>query len=122
MADEGAKRFQLNCRQKADVLAGSLHLILNAEMTPHAFSKIIEEYLVFWAEFVDKKKGMLASCHGVGMQMHPYMSPFWSEETLQVLQRLQSAFDPGGRLRKERFFPLAGKSLEKIWMKNIESA
>ncbi len=113
-AAEVAKDLALECKQQADVLAGSLHLILHAPLEPYLFSKKVEEFLVMWVDFVDQSQGQLASCQGIGMQLRPYMTPFWSEENQLFLRRLQAAFDSDRRLSKERFFPLAGRSLEKI--------
>lgn len=109
-----AKHLQINCLQQADILAGSLHLILQSEETLYCFKQKIEQFLVYWADFVERQQGALASCHGVGMQMGPYMPPFWSEETQQIWLNMQVVFDPKRLFGKESFFPPIGKSLEKV--------
>ncbi len=109
-----AMQLQLICRQQADVLAGSLHLILQSEDHPYAFAKKVEQFFVIWTDFIDRQQGFIASCHGIGMQMRPYMTPFWSEETQHQWRKLQLAFDPKELFSKERFFPPFGKSLEKV--------
>ena len=110
---EQAHSLQLECLQQADLLAGSLHLILQAEENVYAFAQKIERFLVLWADFIDRHQGVLASCHGVGMQMRPYMPPFWTEESQQVWRNLQKIFDSEELFGKERFFPVLGKSLER---------
>jgi FAD/FMN-containing dehydrogenase len=109
-----AKYLQCECFQQAEVLGGSLHLILQSQESSYTFAQKIEKFLVFWTDFIDRRQGMLGSCHGVGMQMQPYMTPFWTEETQQLLRKFQRTFDPKGLFGKERFFPTLGKSLEKV--------
>jgi FAD/FMN-containing dehydrogenase len=109
-----AKELQLECFQQADVLAGSLHLTLQSADSFYHFSQKVEQFLVLWVDFVDRQRGVIASCHGVGMQMRPYMTPFWTEETQHLWQKLQAAFDPKGLFSKERFFPSFEKSLQKM--------
>lgn len=111
---EEAKHLQLECIQHADVLAGSLQIILQAKESPYSFTQKIEQFLVLWTDFVDRQQGVLASCHGVGLQMRPYMTPFWTEETQQFWRKWQMTFDPKGLFNQERFFPPFGKSLEKV--------
>lgn len=113
---EQAQCLQLECLQMADVLAGSLHLILEAKDNFFSFQQKIEQFLIEWADFVDCHQGVLASCHGVGMQMGPYMPPFWTEETQGFWHKIQSCFDPKNLFGQERFFPAEGKSLEKARM------
>jgi FAD/FMN-containing dehydrogenase len=98
----------------ADLLAGSLHLILQTKEMPDDFACQMQEFLVLWADFVDRRQGSLASCHGVGMQMRPYMPPFWTEESQRIWRNLQALFDPKSLFGKEHFFPMEGKSLERI--------
>lgn len=112
-SSEQAHILGLECLQQADVLAGSLHLILQAKGDSYSFHRKAEQFLVLWANFVDIQKGALTSCHGVGMQMRAYMPPFWTEESQQVWRNLQKAFDPKNLFGRERFFPSVGKSLEK---------
>lgn len=111
---EQAEILQLECLQQADLLAGSLHLILQTEENQYAFTQKIEQFLVLWADFVDRQQGFLTSCHGVGMQMRPYMTPFWTEDSQSVWRNLQRIFDPKNLFGQERFFPAMGKSLEKV--------
>jgi glycolate oxidase len=111
---EQANHLHLECFQQADVLAGSLHLILQSDESSYVFAQKMEQFFVSWTDFVDGQRGVLASCHGVGLQMSPYMVPFWTEETLQLLHKLLAAYDPKGLFRQERFFPPPGKSLEKV--------
>jgi len=108
-----AHHLQLECLQNADLLSGSIHLILQARDNRYLFSQKIEQFLVLWADFIDQLQGGLTTCHGVGMQMHPYMTPFWSEESQSIWRNLQRLFDPKQLFGKERFFPSMGKSLEK---------
>lgn len=109
-----AQELGLECVQQADILAGSLHLILQSQEDKFSFARKAETFLISWINFVDRQRGVLASCHGVGMQMNAYMTPFWTEETQSMWRHLQSAFDPKGLLGKERFFPLPGKSVEFV--------
>lgn len=109
-----AKLLQLECLQQADVLAGSLHLIIQSEESSYLFAEKMEQFFVLWTDFVDRQQGILASCHGVGMQMRPYMTPFWTEETRQLWRKMQAEYDPKGLFCKERFYPFPGKSLEKV--------
>jgi len=109
-----AEHLELKCLQHADILAGSLQIVLQSTESSYDFSQKVEQFFVLWVDFLDRQQGVLASCHGVGMQMRPYMTPFWSEETQQMWRRMQTAFDPKGLFGKERFFPPFGKSLEKI--------
>ncbi len=102
---EQAQSLQLECFQQADVLAGSLHLILQAKDTVYSFTKKIEQFLVWWTDFVNRQQGLLASCHGVGMQMRSYMPLFWTEESQKAWRNLQAAFDPKELFGRERFFP-----------------
>lgn len=114
---EQAQQLQLECFQQADVLAGSLHLILQMKGDPYPFARKVEQFLVLWTDFVERRQGVLAGCHGVGMQMRPYMPPFWTEESQGAWRNLQATFDPRGLFAKERFFPVVGKSLEKRGIK-----
>lgn len=111
---EQAHALHLECLQQADVLAGSLHIILQAKENLYIFNQKIEQFLVLWADFIDRQQGMLASCHGVGMQMRSYMPPFWTEESQHIWRKMQAVFDPKNLFGRERFFPAVGKSLERI--------
>lgn len=115
---EQAHIFQLECFQMVDLLAGSLHLILQTNENLYSFKQKIEEYLVIWADFVDTQRGILGSTHGIGMQMRPYMPPFWTEESQDVWRHLQTIFDSKHLFNKEHFFPAIGKSLEKVQIKD----
>ena len=112
-ADDGAKKLGFNYSSYSDILAGSLQLILYCNEDLYSFKGKIEQFLVAWADFVDRKKGMLGNCHGIGMQMGPYMTPFWNEETIKLWKRLKSAFDPKELFGKGQYFPPPGRSLEK---------
>jgi FAD/FMN-containing dehydrogenase len=111
---EQAQSLQLECFQMVDLLAGSLHLILQTAEDLYSFSQKMEQYLVIWADFVDGRQGILGSTHGIGMQMRPYMPPFWTEESQRIWRNLQTIFDPKHLFGKEHFFPALGKSLEKV--------
>lgn len=111
---EQAQFLQLECIQMVDLLAGSLHLILQTDESLYSFKQKMEQYLVIWADFVDSQRGILGSTHGIGMQMRPYMPPFWTEETQRVWRSLKVIFDPKNLFSKEHFFPAIGKSLEKV--------
>lgn len=106
-----ASELQLFVEQQIDVLSGSLQLLLHSDESHYAFTQKIEQFFVLWVDFLDKRKGVLGGCHGIGMQLAPYMIPFWNEETVRILMTLQSAFDPAGLFKRERFFPPAGRSL-----------
>lgn len=106
-------RLDLDCLYTADVLAGGLKLILQSEEDDYSFSQKVEQFMVYWADFVDHQEGMLGSSYGIGMQMRSFMTPFWGEETRSVWQKLKYAFDPKGIFGREIFFPPAGKSLER---------
>lgn len=108
-----ARELQLECVQQADLLAGSVHFILQADVEPYEFTHQTQKFLVLWTDYLDQCKGKISSCHGIGKQFSPYMPPFWSEETRSHWHTLQSLFDPAGLLSQERFFPVPGKSLEK---------
>lgn len=101
---EQAKSLQLECLQQADVLSGSLHLILQSKEHLYSFHQKIKQFLVLWADFVNRHQGALTSCHGVGMQMRPYMPLFWTEESQSIWQKMQAIFDPKNLFGKERFF------------------
>lgn len=109
-----AEHLELKCLQHAGILAGSLQIVLQSAENFYDFSQKVEQFFVLWVDFLDRQQGVLANCHGVGMQMRPYMTPFWSEETQHMWRRMQTAFDPKGLFGKERFFPPFGKSLEKM--------
>jgi glycolate oxidase len=109
-----AQEFQLQPLLQADLLSGNLQLILQAQENLYSFGQKIEQFLVLWTSFVDQHQGTLASCHGVGMQMAPYMPPFWKEESQLFWRHLQVAFDPKELFVRERFFPPSEKSLEKV--------
>lgn len=109
-----AHELGLECLCQADVLAGSVHFILQAHLEPYEFAQQTQLFLVIWADYVDRYKGKIGSCHGIGRQLAPYMTPFWSEETLLYWQKLQQLFDPSHLLIQDRFFPVVGKSLEKV--------
>lgn len=111
---EQAQSLQLECFQMVDLLAGSLHLILQTDEDLYSFRQKVERYLVIWADFVDGLQGVLGTTHGIGMQMPPYMPPFWGEESQRVWRNLQAIFDPKNVFGNERFFPAIGKSLEKV--------
>lgn len=111
---EKAQFLQLECIQMIDILAGSLHLILQTDGDRYSFSQKMEQYLVIWADFVDRQQGTLGMTHGIGMQMRPYMPPFWTEETQRIWRNLQTIFDPKHLFNRDHFFPVFGKSLEKI--------
>lgn len=108
-----AQSLGLECLQMADVLAGSLQLILQTKESLNSFQLSVEQFLVAWAGFVDSRQGTLASCHGVGMQMRAFMPPFWSEESQRYWRKLQAIFDPKNLFGRDRFFPEIGKSLER---------
>lgn len=105
--------LQLESLHMTDVLAGSLHLILQSEESLYLFTKKMEQYLVLWTDFVDSQQGILSTTHGIGMQMRHYMPPFWTEESQSVWRHLQSMFDPQHLFGRERFFPVVGRSIEK---------
>jgi len=109
-----AQAIQLECFQMVDLLAGGVHLILQSEENLYSFSQKLEYFLVLWADYVDDCHGVIASTHGVGMQMRHYMPPFWTEESQRLWRNLQIKFDPKNLFGKERFFPTIGKSLEKV--------
>lgn len=109
-----AAECQLDVMKMADLLAGTLHLILESEEALYLFAKKIEDYLVLWTDFVDKEEGIIAGTHGVGMVFCHYMTPFWSEESLRFLRHLQTKMDPKRLFGRETFFPVVGKSLEKV--------
>lgn len=115
-----ARHLDLECFQQVDLLAGSLQLILQSEDSLYVFGQKVEQFFVSWADYVDRQQGKLASCHGVGMQMRPYMTPFWTEETRQYWNKLEKTFDPKNLFGKERFFPCIGKSLERVRESLIE--
>lgn len=110
---EQAHLLQLECLQQVDLLAGSLHLILQTKENLYIFRQSIEKFLILWANFIDHHQAVLVSCHGIGMQMSPYMTPFWTEESQRTLCNITSTFDPKNLFSRERFFPISGKSLEK---------
>ncbi len=110
---EQANELQLECLQQADLLAGSVHFILQAEGESYDFTQRIQKFLVLWADYLDQHKGKISSCHGIGKQFSPYMPPFWSEDTRTHWQALHRLFDPAELLSQERFFPIPGKCLEK---------
>lgn len=111
---ELAYKLDLECLHQIDVLAGSVHLILQANLVLYTFNRQTQTFLVLWTDYVDRHKGNIGSCHGIGRQLSPYMPPFWSEETLFNWQKLHQLFDPGSLLVQDRFFPAMGKSLEKV--------
>lgn len=110
---EQALTLQLECLHMTDLLAGSLHLILQSEDDLYQFTKKMEQYLVLWTDFVDRQQGILSSTHGIGMQLRHYMPPFWTEESQSIWRHLQAIFDPQQLFGRERFFPVTGKSIEK---------
>lgn len=111
--NEEARKFQIECSSYSDLLAGSLQLVLHSCDDNYAFARKSEQFFVHWAEFVEKKRGMLGNCHGIGLQMGPFMTPFWNEETVKIWKRMKAVFDPKDLLGREKFFPPQGKSLER---------
>jgi FAD/FMN-containing dehydrogenase len=88
--------------------------LIQADSDFYSFSQKLEQFFVLWADFIDRQRGQLVACHGVGKQMQRYMTPFWSEETITLWKRMQVTFDPANLFSKERFFPVLDKSLEKV--------
>lgn len=108
-----ADHLGLQLLSQADLLAGSLHLVLQSADASCVFAEKLEHFFSDWASYLDALGGALASCHGVGMQMRPYMPPFWSEESQGFLKKLKAVFDPQELFSREHFFPPYGKSLER---------
>lgn len=113
-ANEIAQELQLECIQMADLLAGSLHLIIQTAAEERIiFAKKCEQFLLLWVDYLDKHQGMLSGGHGIGSCFRHYMPPFWTEETQNHWRNIQRIYDPKKLFEKDRFFPVEGKSLEK---------
>jgi glycolate oxidase len=86
-----AQQFKLDCIQQIDVLAGSLHLILESREPVYSFSQKMEHYLAHWTNYVASHDGAL---DGAGRLMTRFKIPFWTEESLISWRNLQRQFDP----------------------------
>lgn len=73
-----------------------------------------DHFLVPWINLLEKHGAMLISHYGVGAVLAPYLPPFYQEGELACLKQLHQAFDPRQIMLRQRFFPVPGKSLEKI--------
>lgn len=98
----------------ANVQEGSLHLLLFSEEEIHSFNQKIERFLVAWVHVLKENEGTLISRHGSGTLLSPYLPPFFREEDFYFLQKLRQAFDPDQLFNPECFFPIQGKSLERV--------
>jgi glycolate oxidase len=98
----------------SNVLEGSLHMLLFSAEEFHVFSKQLEKFLGSWINILENHQGFLISRHGVGALLRHYMPPFFSEEEICFLQRLRNQFDPEHLFLRDHFFPVHGKSMERI--------
>lgn len=92
-----SQSLDLECCHQADVLGGSLHLLLQSKKEKESLydrKEKIKHYLIQLCDFIKEHQGSLASCHGVGMQMSSYMHQFWTEESQKNVQNLRHVFDP----------------------------
>ena len=105
---------ELNCQYAADMLTGTLHVIIEGADPLAVFSKKIEQFLVIWVDFLDRIQGQLVAVHGIGLQLGKYLTPFWTEERQRCLRAVQMQFDPKSLFSQHRFFPVMGKRIEKV--------
>lgn len=113
-AEELAKRVGLICQAWGDAWDGAVHFYLSCKDDISIFSKKMENFLLLWIEWLELVDGFLISSHGIGKALAPYLPPFFNEEEIRCLKRFQETFDPRGLFVKDHFFPLAGKSVEKV--------
>lgn len=113
IAKQFAESVSLLIEIRIDVLANSLLIHLYENNENRGLKQKIDQYMTLWADFISVQGGIIGNCSGIGVQLMPFMTPFWSEETRLSLQKFQKIFDPHQLFNKNRFFPEAGKCLEK---------
>lgn len=105
---------ELNCQLWTNLCEGSIQILLSSEETSYAFTKKCEQFLVLWTNELAEQGGYLVSRHGVGSLLQAYTPPFFNEEELHFLKKIKKGFDPAFLFSRQHFFPIEGKSLERI--------
>jgi hypothetical protein len=113
--EEVANTLNLNSRIWANVWHGAIHCQLYASCEEYVFSKRIEAFMLCWIDWLESVQGFILNGHGIGKLFRHYLPPFWKEEERRFFKQLQQLFDPDQLLRRNHFFPIEGKSVEKIY-------
>ncbi len=112
--EELAKRVGLICQGWGDIWGGAVNFNLSSNDEASIFSQKMEHFLLLWIEWLETVDGYLLSSHGIGKLLAPYLPPFFNEEEIRCLKRIQKSFDPRSLFLKDHFFPLEGKSVHKV--------
>lgn len=112
--DEQAAEVELESSQMVDLVAGSLQILIQSKEDEYSFKTKMERFLVLWADFTIRHQGTLSATHGIGVHLRHYTPPFWSEESQLHWRNLKASFDPKNLFGRDRYFPVVGRSLEKV--------
>ena len=113
-ANQLAQSLSLLIEIRIDLLANSLLIHLHNQDENSYFEEKIDQFMILWTNFIADEGGIIGNCSGIGIQLMRFMTPFWNEETILSLKKIQKTFDPYQLFNRNRFFPEAGKCLERV--------
>jgi glycolate oxidase len=113
-AQAWAQDLDLQCTVRCNLLTNHLLYLLEGKESIYDFKQNLHQFLVLWCNALVTHEGKISHCQGIGLQLPFFTPPFWNEDQVNVLKQLQQRMDPSQLFSKDRFFPLEGKSLEKM--------